>query len=50
MTITLRPIGRGNWATLTMVLEGDRASPLFIRIGQRIFLGGLTFRICRVQP
>lgn len=50
MTLLLRPPGRGNWATLRMQIDGDRAAPLLIRVGQRITLGGIKFRIVRVFP
>lgn len=47
MTIVLKPKGRGNWRPLLMKLEGERGG-LFIRPGQTIFLGGVTWRICKV--
>jgi len=48
VTLVLRPKGRGNWRTLTVSIEGDRASLLLIRRGQEITLGGVTFRISKV--
>ena len=36
VTVVLRPAGRGNWSTLTMVLTGDRAQPLLFRVGHLI--------------
>ncbi len=48
--LVLRPKGRGNWRTLTVSIKGDRASPLLIRRGQEITLGGVTFRISKVIP
>lgn len=50
MTLVLKPRGRGNWKTLVLRVEGDRASPLLIRRGQLLPLGGVTFRICEVRP
>lgn len=47
--LVLRPLGRGNWATLRMVLDGSRAQPLLFRVGSTIVLAGLTFRICEVH-
>lgn len=47
MTLVLKPRGRGNWRSMTMVLEGERGG-LFIRAGQLIFLGGVHWRIARV--
>lgn len=50
MRLTLKPKGRGNWTSITMQIDGDRASPLLIRAGQALTLGGVVWRICRVQP
>lgn len=36
MILTLRPVGRGNWKTLTISVEGSRATPLLVRINDRI--------------
>lgn len=44
------PPGRGRWAPLTLVIEGARSSPLFFRVGQRMELGGVLFRISQVLP
>lgn len=49
MTLILKPKGRGAWHTTRLVLSGSRASSLFIRPGQQIFLGGITFRIVSVE-
>lgn len=48
MKLILRPAGRGNWAVITMIVEGDRASPLLIKIGDTIEIGGITFRVTEV--
>ena len=48
MTLTLKPIGRGNWTTITMTVEGDRANPLLVKIGDTIEIGGITFRVTEV--
>lgn len=48
MTLILRPIGRGNWATTRVQLEGGHALPLLFRVGQRLPLGRVVFRICEV--
>lgn len=50
MILILRPPGRGNWAPLFVTIEGKRTAPLFIRAGQKWFIGGQTFRICKVMP
>lgn len=47
VTLVLKPRGRGNWRSMTMVLEGERGG-LFIRAGQFLFLGGVTWRIAKV--
>jgi hypothetical protein len=48
--LTLKPRGRGNWRPLVITIIGDRASPLLIRPGQLLTLGGVVFRICTVSP
>jgi hypothetical protein len=48
--LVLRPVGRGNWAPLIVAIEGTRASPLLIRVGQVIPIGGVQFRISKVLP
>jgi hypothetical protein len=50
MTLILRPPGRGNWAALTITVNGKRAAPMLIRAGQRMMLGGMVFRIAKVLP
>lgn len=49
MTLILKPIGRGNWTTITMVVEGDRASPLLVKVGDTFQIGGVTFRVTEVR-
>lgn len=46
--LVLRPKGRGNWTPLVITLDGQRATPLLIRRGQEIAIGGITFRISKV--
>lgn len=48
MTLVLKPLGRGNWATLRMTLEGSRAQALLFQVGAIIVLAGLRYRICKV--
>ena len=50
MTLICKPKGKGNWSPITMAIEGKRAGPLLFRVGSTFFLGGGTFRICRVLP
>lgn len=49
MTLILRPIGRGNWRQTRMQIEGGHALPLLFRVGQRLPIGGVVFRICEVS-
>lgn len=48
--LILKPKGRGNWASVTVAIEGARITPLSIAVGQLITLGGVVWRICRVLP
>ncbi|BEP44054.1 hypothetical protein [Variovorax sp. V15] len=48
MTLHLVPTGRGRWRTVVLQVTGDRASPLLVRIGDRIPLGGVLFRVSKV--
>ena len=47
--LLLKPVGRGNWAPLTLRLDGTRAQPLLVRVGDRIELAGVTWRVCEVR-
>lgn len=49
MTLILRPIGRGNWRPTRMHIDGGHALPLLFRVGQRLSLGGVEFRISEVM-
>jgi hypothetical protein len=33
-----------------MSVRGERAAPLLVRVGERVTLGGLVFRISKVLP
>lgn len=48
--LILKPKGRGNWAAVTVAIEGARVTPLSIAVGQLLTLGGVVWRICRVLP
>ena len=50
MVLELKPVGRGNWATLVATITGKRAQPLLVTPGDKIVLGGITYRICKVLP
>ncbi len=49
MTLTLKPAGRGNWATLTMRITGQRAAPLLVNPGDTLKIGGVVYRITEVR-
>lgn len=51
MILTLRPPGRGNWTPVMLRVEQSRHAPLplYFHRGQRLQLGGQTFRVVRVQ-
>lgn len=48
--LVLKPKGKGNWSPVLLEIRGKRASPLLIRKGDLITLGGVTFRISKVIP
>ena len=48
--LILRPQGRGNWTPLVVAVEGLRAAPLLIKVGQLVPLGGIVWRISKVLP
>lgn len=50
MTVIVKPIGRGNWETLTLVVTGSRAQPLVVTVGETFDLGGVTWRVIEVRP
>ena len=49
MTLTLKQVGHGNWKTLTMTVDGDRASPLLVKLEDTITIGGVVFRITEIK-
>lgn len=50
MTLVLKPIGRGRWRPMSIAIDEWRIPPLFVTLGQRITIGGVTFRIARIEP
>lgn len=50
MILILRPPGRGNWKATVLSLDGPHVEPLLFRVGSRIELAGLIFRVCKVIP
>jgi hypothetical protein len=47
--LILKPEGRGNWAPLHVTVSGSRAQPLLHLKGERIRMGGITYRVCDVK-
>ena len=47
--VTLKPEGRGNWTPVALTVDGRHAAPLTVRVGDRLVLGGVTFRVCGVS-
>jgi hypothetical protein len=45
-----KPRGRGNWKSIVVAIEGERASPLLVRVGELLTIAGVVFRICKVMP
>ena len=48
--LVLKPNGRGNWSSIVMAVEGNRATPLLVKVGETVTLAGIVFRICKVIP
>lgn len=49
MTIIVKPAGRGNWGSLTMRIDGSRAQPFSVSVGDTFELGGITWRVCAIK-
>jgi hypothetical protein len=45
-----KPKGRGNWRTTVFAVEGFHVSAWTVRIGECFTLGGVVFRIVKVDP
>lgn len=48
--LILRPIGRGNWKTAQLSVDGVRAQPLLVKVGDKFTLAGVTWRVVKVLP
>ena len=48
--LILRPVGRGNWKTAQLSVDGDRAQPLLVKVGDKFTLAGVTWRVVKVLP
>lgn len=53
MTLIVKPVGRGNWATLEITLQGKHAGVFGhmwgFQAGQTFELGGITWRVVEVR-
>lgn len=45
-----KPAGRGNWHQIVVAVEGPRAQPLLVKVGDRFELAGVTWRVVKVLP
>lgn len=53
VTVTLRPVGRGSWAPITLSYDPrvrtELPAPLEFRRGQMVAFMGRVYRVARVQ-
>lgn len=49
MKLYCKPKGPGNWRTTVFEVSDARVTPLAL-VGTFITIGGIAFRICRVEP
>jgi hypothetical protein len=49
LTVLCKPVGRGNWASLSLSYIGPQMAPFVVRIGERFELAGVTWRVCEVK-
>lgn len=49
MTVLCKPIGRGNWRRLRLVIDGVHLAPFTVAIGERFTMGGVTWRVVEVR-
>ena len=50
MTLVLKPKGPGNWRPITLQVTDQRASPLLVKVGDPVTLGGIVFKVSAVLP
>jgi hypothetical protein len=48
--LVLKPAGRGNWKPLYLTVEGAHLPTMTVKAGDRVPLGGVIFRVCKVMP
>lgn len=54
MTLVMRRVGRGNWSVLRLqydaARQGQLPAPVEARIGARLEIGGVLYRVAQVLP
>lgn len=50
MTLILKPKGPGNWRPIVMAIDDQRASPLLVKVGDPVTIGGIVFKVSAVLP
>jgi hypothetical protein len=54
VTLILRRIGRGNWSPVRLAYDpsrqGQLPTPLQARVGERVELFGVVYRVSEVHP
>lgn len=49
MTLICRPVGRGNWAAVSVTFRA-KGPLVMVRVGDRFTLGGTKYRVASIQP
>lgn len=49
MSVTCKPVGRGNWASLVLTYAGPQMAPFVVRVGEQFNLAGIVWRVCKVE-
>lgn len=53
MTLTCKPVGRGNWAPLKITIEGKHSAVFShmwgFKVGQTFTLANITWRVCAIE-
>jgi len=50
VTLILRPKGPGNWRPIIVKFDDQRASPLLVKVGDPVSIGGIEFKVSKVLP
>jgi hypothetical protein len=50
MTLVLKPPGRGRWSPVLVTIQPSKNAPppMYVACGQRVQLGGQTYRVAQV--